>query len=196
MGCTHSLLEGSGQLHSDFIINLKCERSSFCFLKYNSLSGVHLFLRSRDSMSCENQRSGGQQMKNGTPWQGNCWWLRETFSLLSPHKNKSISEQWNLLLHTLSSPLVWQLLIVWKPFTKEKIQFRGTSPLGCSKGKVCNTIPLWVGRGHLTSKEPAGITKPITSLASGASPRYCCKAVEYLGFVCVFWGECRGSGTL
>ena len=41
MGYTHSLLGGSGQLHSDFIINLKCEWSSFCFLKYNSLGSIY-----------------------------------------------------------------------------------------------------------------------------------------------------------
>lgn len=69
---------------------------------------------------------------------------------------------------------------------EEKIQFRKISPLGCSQGKVCNTTPFCVGRVHLTSEEPAANTEPITNLDSGASPRFCFKAVEYLGFVCIY----------
>lgn len=47
MDYTHSLLGRFGQLHSDFIINLKCEWSSFCFLKYNPLLGPFISLKPR-----------------------------------------------------------------------------------------------------------------------------------------------------
>lgn len=145
-------------------------------------------------MGCEKQRRGGQQMKNGAQWQGNCLELGETVSY--PLTKTNTSEQWNLLLCILSSPLVWLLLIVWKPFMKKKkIRFRGTSLLGRSQGKVHNALSFCVGRVHLTSEESVGITEPITSLASGASSRFCFKAVEHLGFVCVYLPKEGGGGV-
>lgn len=80
---------------------------------------------------------------------------------------------------------------------RKKILFRGTSPVSCPQSRVCNTIPFWVDRVHLTSEEPAGGS---TVYHKTASPRFCFKAVEYLGFVFVYLhvlGDREGgSGTL
>jgi hypothetical protein len=66
----------------------------------------------------------------------------------------------------------------------EKIQFRGTSLLCYSQGKVFSTIPFCVGRVHLTCKKPVGNIQPIKNLGSGIGPRFCFTVVEYVGFIC------------
>lgn len=182
MGYTHSLLGGSGQLHSHFIISLKCERSSFHFLKYNSLLGPFISLKPRFH-GLWNTKMWRAANEKWNPVTGNCWELWEMFSILCPHKIKSISEQWNLFLHTLSSPLRWWLLF-GNHLCRKKVQFRRESPLGCLQGNVCNIIPFCVGRVHLTSEEPPGITEPITSLASGAKPRLCLSTLDLSVYIC------------
>lgn len=117
-GLHHSLLRASGQLHSDFIINLKCEWSSFCFLKYNSLLGPFTSWKPRFHQLW-NTKMWKAANEKWNPVKGKCCWkLGRNIQCPTPHKSRSISEQWNLSLHSLSFSQVWPLWIVQKPFMK------------------------------------------------------------------------------
>lgn len=171
MDYTHSLLGGSGQLHSDFIINLKCERSSFCFLKYNFLLGPFISLKPRFH-GLWNTKTWRAANDKWSPVTGkHCW--KQGEKNLSPWKAED--SQSNGIYHAIFCPFYKcdHFKLFGDHLQKRKIPTLEEYPYWVTQqGQVCSTIPFCVGRVHLTSKKPVWPIEPIVYLASGASPRF------------------------